>query len=277
MNFVKVAEQQESVIHSLPSKDGRDMSTLIEMDNVSKVFRSADGGEIRAIESVSGTISTGEFVSVLGPSGCGKSTLMMMLAGLSAPTGGTIRLNGQKVVGPQEKFGIVFQDPVLFPWRTILKNVQLPLELRGLPAGERMDRARQILEIVGLSGFESKYPHELSGGMQQRVSIARALSVDPTLLVMDEPFGALDAMTRDQMNLELQRISADLASTVVFVTHSIVEAVFLSDRVFVMSGRPSSVSAVISIDIPKPRSLSIINQHNFGVYVSKLRSLLGTK
>lgn len=249
-------------------------SSLIEFDRVAKIYQAADGRPVRAVDSVTGTIEAGEFVSILGPSGCGKSTLMMMLAGLLSPSEGEVRFRGQPVKGPQDGFGIVFQDPVLFPWRTVLDNIRLPGEVAGLPKADQFRRAAEMTRLVGLEGFESKYPHELSGGMQQRVSIARALSLDPSLLVMDEPFGALDAMTREQMNMELQRISLQFSATVVFVTHSIAEAAFLSDRVFVMSGRPSSVREVVSIDIPRPRRIDQMNTDLFGSYVSRLRHLL---
>lgn len=249
-------------------------SQLIEFDKVAKVYRAADGRPVRAVDSVTASISAGEFVSILGPSGCGKSTLMMMLAGLLRPSEGEIRFNGAPVTGPQESCGIVFQDAVLFPWRNVLANVKLPTEVLGLPQAEQERRAREMIGLVGLAGFETKYPHELSGGMQQRVSIARALSLNPSLLVMDEPFGALDAMTREQMNLELQRISLDLGATVVFVTHSIAEAAFLSDRVFVMSGRPSTVREIVEIDIPRPRRIEQMNTDHFGRYVAHLRGLL---
>jgi NitT/TauT family transport system ATP-binding protein len=247
---------------------------LIEFDRVAKIYKAADGRPVQAVDSVNGTIGAGEFVSILGPSGCGKSTLMMMLAGLLRPSQGEIRFKGKPVTGPQEGFGIVFQDPVLFPWRTVQDNVRLPAEVRGLPKDEQIERARAMIALVGLGGFESKYPSELSGGMQQRVAIARALSLGPSLLVMDEPFGALDAMTREQMNLELQRISLESGATVVFVTHSIAEAAFLSDRVFVMSGRPSTVREIVTVDLPRPRGIEQMNTDKFGVYVSHLRSLL---
>lgn len=247
---------------------------LIEFDRVAKVYRAVDGRSVRAVDSVSASIRSGEFISILGPSGCGKSTLMMMLAGLLPPSEGEIRFNGDPISGPQEGCAIVFQDAVLFPWRTVLSNVKLPAEVNGLSRSEQDRRARAMIGLVGLSGFETKFPHELSGGMQQRVSIARALSLEPSLLVMDEPFGALDAMTREVMNLELQRISLNMGATVVFVTHSISEAAFLSDRVFVMSGRPSSVREIVDIDIPRPRRIEQMNSDVFGTYVSRLRRLL---
>lgn len=247
---------------------------LIEFDAVGKTYRAADGRPIKAVDSVSATIRDGEFIAILGPSGCGKSTLMMMLAGLLSQTEGAIRYKGKPVSGPQREFGVVFQDPILFPWRNVIQNVKLPAEVRGTSRGQQTERAREMINLVGLAGFETKYPNELSGGMQQRVAIARALTLDPKLILMDEPFGALDAMTREQMNLELQRISLATGATVVFVTHSIAEAAFLADRVFVMSGRPSTVRAVISIDIPRPRKIELMNTDLFGKYVSQLRTVL---
>ncbi|HWW47199.1 MAG TPA: ABC transporter ATP-binding protein [Xanthobacteraceae bacterium] len=249
---------------------------LIEFDRVGKTYQAADGRPVKAVDSVSATINDGEFISLLGPSGCGKSTLMMMLAGLLSPSEGAIRYNGKSVSGPQREFGVVFQDPILFPWRNVLHNVKLPAEVRGAPHATQIERARAMINLVGLSGFETKFPNELSGGMQQRVAIARALTLDPKLILMDEPFGALDAMTREQMNLELQRISLTTGATVVFVTHSIAEAAFLSDRVFVMSGRPSSVRAIVPIDIPRPRRIELMNTDKFGDYVTHLRNVLGT-
>ncbi|WP_454917728.1 ABC transporter ATP-binding protein [Xanthobacter sediminis] len=248
---------------------------LIEFDRVGKTYRAVDGRPVKAVASVSADIHEGEFISILGPSGCGKSTVMMMLAGLLAPTEGEVRYRGRVVAGPQQEIGVVFQDPILFPWRNVIENVKLPSEVRGVPKAEQAARARAMIELVGLSGFETKYPGELSGGMQQRVAIARALTLDPKLILMDEPFGALDAMTRDQMNLELQRISLATGATVVFVTHSIAEAAFLSDRVFVMSGRPSTVQAVVPIDIARPRRIELMNTDQFGAYVKRLRDILG--
>jgi len=250
---------------------------LIQMEKVAKVYSAADGRPVRAVDSVTADIARGEFIAILGPSGCGKSTLMMMLAGLLRPSEGTIRFKDVLVTGPQEDFGIVFQDAVLFPWRTVIENVELPGEINGLSASDRRSRAQTMIDLVGLSGFENKYPKELSGGMQQRVAIARALSLNPSLLLMDEPFGALDAMTREQMNLELQRISLQSGATVVFVTHSIAEAAFLADRVFVMSGRPSTVREIIPIEIPRPRSIDLMASDNFGTYVARLRYLLDVK
>lgn len=248
---------------------------LIVGQEVSQTYVAADGSLVPAVNAASFFIKDGEFICILGPSGCGKSTLLMMIAGLLAPSSGQILFGGVPVRSPHAKFGMVFQDAVLFPWRTVQKNVEMPHEIAGVEGAERRRKAREMLELVGLGGFEDKYPHELSGGMQQRVAIARALTVEPSLLLMDEPFGALDAMTREQMNLELQRISRESGATVVFVTHSIMEAAFLSDRVFVMSGRPSTVRHIVPIDIPRPRGLELMTSDMLGEYVTKLRELLG--
>jgi len=250
---------------------------FIRVAGVGKTFTSADTTTVRAVDSISCSIAEGEFVSILGPSGCGKSTLMMMIAGLLAPTDGTITYRDRPVAGPQDDCGIVFQDGVLLPWRTVQANVELPSEVRGVPRDERARMSQAMIDLVRLSGFERKYPSELSGGMQQRVAIARALSLRPSVLLMDEPFGALDAMTRDEMNMELQRISLESKTTVVFVTHSIVEAAFLSDRVFVMSGRPSSIRRIVDIPIPRPRPIELMNSGQIGNVVSELRELLEAK
>ncbi len=250
---------------------------LIQLAGVSKTYKAADGVPVKAVDSVTAGISQGEFVSILGPSGCGKSTLMMMIAGLLTPSDGSVSFRGSAVTGPLRDFGVVFQDAVLLPWRTVLENVELPGEVASVSRGDRRAAAEKMLAMVGLAGFERKFPHELSGGMQQRVAIARALSLNPTLLLMDEPFGALDAMTREQMNLELQRISLESGATVVFVTHSIAEAAFLSDRVFVMSGRPSTVREIVTIDIPRPRSIDLLASDRLGAHIGRLRGLLDVK
>jgi NitT/TauT family transport system ATP-binding protein len=248
---------------------------LIALRDVAKVYTARDGNDVRAVDSVSADIAAGEFIAILGPSGCGKSTLMMMIAGLLPPTEGRIAFQGHPIEEPQDDFGIVFQDPVLLPWRTVRQNVALPAEVKGMHAGKRKAAVQEMIDLVGLGGFEGKFPHELSGGMQQRVAIARALVLRPSLLLMDEPFGALDAMTREQMNLELQRISVEAGTTVIFVTHSIPEAAFLADRVFVMSGRPSTVRDIVTIDRARPRPISLMTSDEGGVHVSRLRALLG--
>ena len=248
--------------------------TFLDLQAISKTYPARDGRPVRALHEISCTIRNGEFASILGPSGCGKSTLLLIIAGLISPTSGTLRFREEKVSGSAPDFGIVFQDPVLFPWRDVQTNVELPAEVAGIRREQRAERARKLIALVGLEGFERKYPYELSGGMQQRVAIARALMLSPSLLLMDEPFGALDAMTREQMNLELQKISMATRATVVFVTHSIAEAVFLSDRVMVMTGRPAILKEVVDIDIPRPRNLEMIASGRFGGLVSHLRQLL---
>ena len=220
------------------------------------------------------SINTGEFVTVVGPSGCGKSTLLKLLAGLILRTSGTLMLAGEPIEGPRRDIGMVFQAATLLDWRTVLQNVMLPVDVLGLDRPRYRERARALLKLVGLSGFEDKYPGELSGGMQQRVALTRALIHDPTLLLMDEPFGALDALTRENINLELQRIWMEAGKTVVLITHSISEAVFLGDRVAVMTSRPGRLAEVVPIEIPRPRTLDAMATPEFGRIVMHIRDLL---
>ncbi|MGH7003635.1 MAG: ABC transporter ATP-binding protein, partial [Alphaproteobacteria bacterium] len=238
---------------SVRSRSG---APLIEFLNVDKVYTTRDG-PVAAIRDVSFALAAGEFLSIVGPSGCGKSTALKMLAGLLPRSAGDIRLGGVPVVSPPDQVGIVFQSPVLLAWRDVLANIMLQVEIRHLPRQRFEVRARELIRTVGLAGFEHKRPWELSGGMQQRVSICRALVHDPDILLMDEPFGALDAMTRETMNLELQRIWSATRKTVLFVTHSIPEAVFLSNRIVVMSPRPGRILAVIESDLPENRTLDM--------------------
>jgi NitT/TauT family transport system ATP-binding protein len=226
----------------------------VELADVSKEYATADG-PLRALERVSLSIAEGEFVSIVGPSGCGKSTLMLIAAGLVPPSTGTVRVGGSEVRGPYGNVGIVFQDATLYEWRRVLDNVLLPAQIQRLDLQKMRIRAQELLQRVGLGGFERKYPFQLSGGMRQRVALCRALVHDPALLLMDEPFGALDALTRDQMNLELQTLWQANRKTVLFITHSISEAVLLSDRVIVMSPRPGRIGASIEIRLPRPRTL----------------------
>ncbi|MBI4637998.1 MAG: ABC transporter ATP-binding protein [Candidatus Rokubacteria bacterium] len=242
---------------------------FVDVAEVSRRFRTPLG-DIAALEAVSFDVRAGEFVSIVGPSGCGKSTLVMLLAGLLAPTSGAVSIGGLVVDRPQTNLGIVFQSPVLLAWRSALDNVLLQLEMRGIPTAPHRERARTLLGSVGLDGFEHRYPHELSGGMRQRVSICRALIHDPPLLVMDEPFGALDALTRDQITLDIQRIWARGQKTVVFITHSITEAVFLSDRVLVMTPRPGRVDTLIEVDLPRPRRLAVREDPRFAAYTRQI-------
>jgi NitT/TauT family transport system ATP-binding protein len=244
---------------------------LISVGGLGKIYRTREGNDIHALTDANFAIEEGEFVTVVGPSGCGKSTLLKILAGILRRTTGDVTLGGRPVDGPSRDVGVVFQAPVLLPWRNVLENVMLPVEIqkRDRVAFER--RALDYLKLVGLEGFERKYPNELSGGMQQRVGISRALVHEPALLLMDEPFGALDAMTREAMNLELLRIWKESRKTVLLVTHSIPEAVFLADRVIVMTPRPGRISEIIEIDLPRPRSLKMINSEAFGRYVMAIR------
>ena len=254
-----------------PSPQG---AALISARHVTKTYRTASSGDVTALSDVSFDIARGELIAIVGPSGCGKSTLLRALAGLAPPTRGDLSLAGEALRGPDPKVAMVFQQPVLLPWRTIIENVLLPIEFRGWPMMQYGARARELLGSVGLAGFEHRYPHELSGGMQQRAAIVRALVQDPDILLMDEPFGALDAMTREQMNLDVLQLWHGSGKTIVFVTHSITEAIFLSQRVFVMTARPGRLAATIEVCMPYPRSLEIINTDLFGTYASQVRGLL---
>jgi NitT/TauT family transport system ATP-binding protein len=233
-------------------------------------------GSVTAIDALDFVAGAGDFVSVVGPSGCGKSTLLRIVADLIEPTGGTVRVNGKPAGKARQDrdYGIVFQTPVLYEWRTIARNIQLPPELMGYGADERRDRTRQMLDLVGLDGFDTHLPWQLSGGMQQRVSIARALAFSPSLLLMDEPFGALDEITRERMNMELQRIWMETSTSVLFITHSIPEAVFLSDRVLVMSSRPGRIDYQCDIALPRPRTEAIREQDEFFYHSREIRSHL---
>ena len=251
------------------------MSTLpidasVHVSDVSHRFQAASG-EVPALDSVSFDVRNSEFLSIVGPSGCGKSTLVSLIAGLLAPTRGTITVAGETVRRPQTQVGIVFQSPVLLAWRSALNNVLLQIEMRGLPIAPYRERALELLAAVGLQGFERHLPHQLSGGMRQRVSICRALIHDPPLLLMDEPFGALDAITRDQLTLDLQRLWSRKRKTVVFITHSITEAVFLSDRIIVMTPGPGRVDRVIEVALPRPRRLALREDQRFLDYARLVR------
>jgi NitT/TauT family transport system ATP-binding protein len=248
---------------------------VIALDEVTKVYTSRRGS-VQALDTINLSVRSGEFVCLLGPSGCGKSTILGIIAGLIKPTSGAISVNGQSIEAARNsrKIGLVFQDAVLLPWRTVAENVALPLEVIGLPRATRAATVKSVLELVKLDGFERRFPHELSGGMRQRLGIARALSFDPQVLLMDEPFGALDAITRDQMSIELLRIWEQRQKTAVFVTHSIAEAVFLSDRVVVMTPRPGRISAVIDNRLPRPRTLAMRDAAEFVSMSRELRDIL---
>jgi NitT/TauT family transport system ATP-binding protein len=245
------------------------------IERVGMVFTRA-GHEVRALDGIDLDIPDGEFVAIVGPSGCGKSTLLKLVSGLRAPTSGRIAVYDRPVTGPRSDVGIVFQSPVLLPWRTVLENVMLPIDVLKLEKARFREKARELLALVGLAGFEGAYPQELSGGMQQRAAIARALVYDAPLLMMDEPFGALDAMTREQMNLEVQRIWQASGKTIIFITHSISEAVFLADRIVVMSPRPGRILKVLESPLARPRGLDDMQTPAFGALVREIRHLLGS-
>lgn len=247
----------------------------IRIENLSIQFPDKDGGEpVTALQNVNLEIRQGEFISMVGPSGCGKTTLLRTIADLQQPTSGQILVRGQtpRQIRLQKKFGIVFQSPVLYEWRTVRRNVCMPMELLGMPRKDRTKRVTEMLELVNLMEFGQKYPHELSGGMQQRVGIARALAIRPEILLMDEPFSALDEFTKQKLHEDLLRIWRKTNKTILFVTHNIQEAVFLSDRVVVLSPHPGRVSAVVDIDIPRPRTLSVLDSPAFNSLVAKVRN-----
>jgi len=245
----------------------------IEIESLGKAYRL--GKEVLvALRDVSLDVRSGEFVSLVGPSGCGKSTLLNIVAGVVAKSNGRVRIDGKDLTGPSRRTGMMFQSPVLLPWRTNLENVLLPIEVFGLQREDYLDKALKLLELVGLGAFAVRYPSELSGGMKQRVAICRMLLCDPTVLLMDEPFSALDEMSREFMNLELLRIWDELRNTVLFVTHNIGEAVFLSDRVVVMSPRPGRISRVIPIDLPRPRSRATLSDEAYFHQVTVVRGAL---
>ncbi len=245
----------------------------IEINDVSMRYQT-DAAEVLALKNVTMDIRKGEFISLLGPSGCGKTTLLRIMADLIQPTSGTVKIAGKtaKEARLAQKYGIVFQSPVLYDWRKVKKNITLPLEMMGIGKAEKETRANQLLELVGLSKFADKYPWQLSGGMQQRVAIARALAIEPEILLMDEPFSALDEFSREYLNEELLNVWSKVGNTVVFVTHSISEAVFLSDRVFVLSPHPGRLSAVIEIPLPRPRNREMRNSTEFYQLISDIRN-----
>jgi NitT/TauT family transport system ATP-binding protein len=248
---------------------------VIEVRGVGKVYDPGPA-QVSALEAIDLTAQPGEFVSLIGPSGCGKSTLLRIIGDLVAPTTGDVRVNGKAAAQARRDrdYGLVFQAPVLMDWRTVARNVELPLEIMGVPRLERARRAAELLHLVELEGVGEQHPWQLSGGMAQRVAIARALAPDPRLLLMDEPFGALDEMTRERLNLELAGIWSRTGTTVVFVTHSIPEAVFLSTRVLVMSARPGTISAAIEVDLPQPRSAATRETARFFELVTEVRGAL---
>jgi NitT/TauT family transport system ATP-binding protein len=247
---------------------------VLVAEGLCHVYRSAQG-QLQALEGVGLAVGQGEFVAVVGPSGCGKSTLLRILGGLLIPAAGEVRLDGKVLSTPRRQVGYVFQNVNLMPWRTVLRNVTLPLEVAEVPWGRAEQRARDMLALVGLEGFEGAYPRELSGGMAQRVAIARALVGDPEILLLDEPFGSLDALSREQMNLELLRIWQAQQVTAIMVTHDLREAIFLADRVLVMSPRPGRIQADVSVNLPRPRRLEVMYTEFFGALSRRVREEIG--
>ena len=258
--------------------DGRGAPALplIQIAGLEKRFMTRSGAPVTALSNIDLEIQEDEFISVVGPSGCGKTTLLRILAGLEHATAGTVRSGGEIVSGTRSDVAVVFQQATLLPWNTVLSNVLLPVQLKRDRSPEKIERAKHLLAFMGLKDFAEKYPFELSGGMQQRVAICRALMREPRVLLMDEPFGALDAMTREAMNLELMRLWAEERKTVVFITHSIPEAVLLGDRVIVMSPRPGRISEIVKVDLGRPRSLQTMSTARFGELCGHIRSVFGS-
>src|SRR6188472_4519825 len=251
-----------------PAPAGR---PIIDIVGAAKTYRKRDG-EVASLRPIDLSIGDGELFVVVGPSGCGKTTLLKMIAGLLPPSEGEIRVDGKRITRPHGGVGIVFQTALLLPWRSVMQNVMMPVEVKNLPRDSYRKRAAELLRMVGLGGFEEKYPWQLSGGMQQRASICRALVHDPKIVLMDEPFGALDAMTRERMNVELQRIQRETKKTVLLITHSIPEAVFLADRVLVMSARPGNIAAVYEVPLRRPRSLDVLSDPAFVELTQTIRA-----
>ena len=248
------------------------MSVALEIVDVRKTF-----GTGVAVERAAFAVENNEFVSIVGPSGCGKSTLLRLVAGLISPSGGRIMVGGRVVSGPIANVGMVFQSPVLLPWRTTLANILFVAEIGGKPASAHRRRALELISLSGLTGFEDAFPHQLSGGMQQRAAICRALLLDPPLMLMDEPFGALDVMTRERMAFELQKIWAANRNTVLFVTHSITEAVLLSDTIVVMTPRPGRIQDIVKVDLPRPRDTSVLEHPRFFELSARVRNGIGNQ
>jgi len=248
---------------------------VIVLDRVGMTYRT-DAGPVEALRDVGFSVGRGELVALVGPSGCGKSTLLRVVAGLRPPSRGAVAVDGRAVTGPIASVGMVFQAPVLLKWRTIRDNVLLPAELAGLGRARYRERADQLLRLVGLDGFAERLPRELSGGMQQRAAICRALLLDPPLLLMDEPFGALDALTREQISMDIQRVWMDKRKTALHITHSIPEAVLLADRVVVMSPRPGRIVEILDVDLPRPRRLDKLPQR-FNDYAGRIRDIFKSR
>jgi len=249
------------------------MADLIEINDLGITYQVKDG-ICHAIQGVDFNAREGEFITIVGPSGCGKTTILKAVAGLLKPSTGSVRIGGKLVEGVNPSIGIVFQQPTLMAWRTIIQNIMLQVEVRHLNKDSHLKRAMELIRLTGLTGFENKWPYQLSGGMQQRASLCRALIHDPPLLLMDEPFGALDALTREMMNLELQRIWLERKKTVLFITHSVQEAVFLGDKVVVLSPRPAVILETVPLNFPRPRKLETMVKPEFTTIVGHIRGLL---
>ncbi|MEP9379462.1 ABC transporter ATP-binding protein [Aquabacter sp. CN5-332] len=250
------------------------MNAIVEFRRLSMEYTTRSGRSVLALDDINADIGENEFVTILGPSGCGKSTLMKIVASVIKPSSGEVFFEGRPLTAPTARIGMVFQQPILMPWRNILENVLFPIEMMGKSTKAHEAEARDLLKLVGLAGFEKAMPYELSGGMQQRAAICRALIYDPKLLLMDEPFAALDAMTREELGIELLRIWSERKKTVMFVTHSIQEGILLADRVIVMTARPGRIATSIKIDLPRPRTMNMVSTHEYGRYAEEIRSLI---
>lgn len=246
----------------------------IEIQNIRKTFTDDQGGEVQALAGMDLEVADNEFVSIVGPSGCGKSTLMEIIGGLTEPTEGEVLTDGERINGPHPEVGLIFQEESAFPWRTVIENVEFGLQMHQVAKAERRGRARNLIELVGLKGFEDRYPGQLSGGMRQRVAIARTLVMNPGVLLMDEPFGALDEQTRLILGDELLRIWSQTQATVLFITHSIEEAALLSDRVVVMSARPGEIRKIVQVDLDRPRDSSVVSTPEFGKITGSIWEVL---
>ncbi|NJD27400.1 MAG: ABC transporter ATP-binding protein [Chloroflexi bacterium] len=265
----------QSMAHAVKASSSSALGA-IQVEGVGKVYPSRRGAaSIVAVKDVSFSVAAGEFVSLVGPSGCGKSTMLMAIAGLTQPSGGRVVIDGQPVTAPRRSVGVMFQTPELFRWRNVLENVLLPVDVFGLNRAAYLERARELLRLAGLGAFEHAYPQELSGGMEQRTALCRVLVADPSIVLMDEPFGALDEFTRERLNIELLRIWDATRKTVVFVTHNIGEAVFLSDRVIVMGTQPGRVLEDVQVPLPRPRTVESMRERPYHETLYHIRDLLG--
>lgn len=271
-------DQREVPAHEPKGRDGAPLrGSGVRFDHVSKVFTRHDGSDLQAIDSFATELPAGSFVTLVGPSGCGKSTLLSIAAGLEQPTRGAVYIGTERVTGPSREVGVVFQDDSTLPWRSVLANVAFGLEMAGVPKAERNTKARQMIQLVGLEGFEDEHPRRLSGGMRQRVAIARALALEPRILLMDEPFGALDQQTRLLVGSELVEIWRQTRCTILLVTHDIQEAVLMSERVWVMSFRPGRIIDDVAVDLPSDRDSTVISDPNFSAITGRIWQTVRTE